>query len=93
MVLLIREVQQSGAMLIEPHGDGFCTLYVDDHAAAVCEYKGNAMITIHGGMRPFGFGFRKAELIIEVIEDIKQFVSEQRKIKEEEAAKKAKEEG
>ena len=44
-------------------------------------------------MRPFGFGFRKAELIIEVIEDIKQFVSEQRKIKEEEAAKKAKEEG
>lgn len=45
----------------------------------VGEYKGNAIITIHGGMRPFGFGLRKAELVIEVIEDIKKFVEEERK--------------
>ena len=52
------------------------------------EYKGNAMINIHGGIRPFGFGFRKAELIVEVIEDIKEFVEEQRKIREEKAKEK-----
>jgi len=55
------------------------------------EYKGNAMITIHGGMRPFGFGFRKAELIVEVIEDIKKFVDEQRVIREEKEKAKAEE--
>jgi len=49
------------------------------------EYKGNAMINIHGGIRPFGFGFRKAELIVEVIDDIKKFVDEQRVIREEKA--------
>ena len=57
------------------------------------EYKGNAMINIHGGIRPFGFGFRKAELIVEVIDDIKKFVDEQRVVREEKAKKKAEEEG
>ncbi|MGE4158642.1 MAG: hypothetical protein AB7F75_06055 [Planctomycetota bacterium] len=45
----------------------------------VSEYKGNPIITIHGGMRPFGFGLRKAELILEVVEDIKAFVVNQKK--------------
>lgn len=45
----------------------------------VSEYKGNPIITIHGGMRPFGFGLRKAELILEVVDDIKTFVATQKK--------------
>ena len=52
------------------------------------EYKGNPMISIHGGMRPFGFGFRKAELILEVIDDIKVFVEDQRKKRSENPASK-----
>jgi hypothetical protein len=55
------------------------------------EYKGNAMININGGIRPFGFGFRKAELIVEVIDDIKKFVDEQRVVREEKAKKKEEE--
>ena len=52
------------------------------------EYKGNAMINIVGGIRPFGFGFRKAELIVEVIDDIKEFVEKQRVVRAEKEAKK-----
>jgi hypothetical protein len=51
----------------------------------VGEYKGNPIITIHGGMRPFGFGYRKAELILEVIDDIKAFVAEETKKRASEA--------
>ena len=42
------------------------------------EYKGNAMLVIRNSSTdkfPFQFGLRKAKLIVEHLEDIKQFIA------------------
>lgn len=51
-------------------------------AASESEYKGNAMLVLTQGADdrfPFQFGVKKAKLILEHLEEIKQFVAKHAK--------------
>ncbi|MBI3803261.1 MAG: hypothetical protein HY282_05810 [Nitrospirae bacterium] len=51
-------------------------------AASESEYKGNPMLVLTQGAEdrfPFQFGLKKAKLILEHLEDIKQFVEKHSK--------------
>ena len=43
----------------------------------ISDYKGNPVINFEGDFKPFSFGFKKAVIILEKIDDIREFVKSQ----------------